>query len=197
MDLNDLAKEPESSNVLKFYELYRDYLKHEDDLTLKRQNGLYIVQAFLIAAYGVVIQKEVDLFERISEIKLPIGSSVIINERNAAKILPQLETVSMFLGGYLLFLCIMGASICLYAIYSLTAGLSAVNNLNDIYRPIALSNELLSKFLPGLTDGARVAIAPDRNRGRTISVSVPFVLCVAWVVMGFIPLFLLFSQIQN
>jgi len=43
-------------NVVKIFNLYRDYVKHEDELINRRMSWNLTLQGFLFAAYGVTVQ---------------------------------------------------------------------------------------------------------------------------------------------
>lgn len=45
------------SELYKLYEMFRDYLKHEDDLINNRLNWNFTIQGFLFAAYTFTLQK--------------------------------------------------------------------------------------------------------------------------------------------
>src|SRR5262249_24622108 len=46
---------------LKLYSAFRDYVKHEDDLTNNRLNWNFTIQGFLFAAYSFSVQKIVEV----------------------------------------------------------------------------------------------------------------------------------------
>jgi hypothetical protein len=49
------------SDLYKLYEMFRDYLKHEDDLINNRLNWNFTIQGFLFAAYTFTLQKVSEL----------------------------------------------------------------------------------------------------------------------------------------
>jgi hypothetical protein len=55
------GRELNRSDLLSYYGLLRDYIKHEDGLINSRLTWSLTIHAFLLAAYGIVVGKAVDI----------------------------------------------------------------------------------------------------------------------------------------
>lgn len=64
--ISQLGSTLDQSEAIKLYEVFRDYLKHEDALVNNRLTWTLTIQGFLFAAYGLSIQKRLDVLEKLS-----------------------------------------------------------------------------------------------------------------------------------
>src|ERR1700731_3704234 len=65
---------PSSSNIwggdnLKVYDVFRDYVKQEDNLINFRSTWIVTIQGFLYATYGVILSKKFEALERITDLR--------------------------------------------------------------------------------------------------------------------------------
>ena len=61
---------------LSLYGVFRDYVKHEDDLINSRLNWNFTIQGFLFAAYGFCMQKVADVRTHIAEPTFPQAAAM-------------------------------------------------------------------------------------------------------------------------
>jgi hypothetical protein len=142
--------------VVRRYELYREYLKHEDNLINYRLTWNITIQGFLFAACGFFF-KPTDGQEHSVGASLPIPT-------------------------YVLVIPVTGFCISAAAILGIVAAQRAIGSLEDQWSclPAAYTNGQNTELppLPPLAGGG----APNSLFfGTVISWLVPVIICVAWV----------------
>jgi hypothetical protein len=55
-------------NDIPIYELFRDYVKHQDSLINNRLSWLLTIHGFLYATYGFTIQKKLEVAQHIADV---------------------------------------------------------------------------------------------------------------------------------
>jgi hypothetical protein len=143
----------------KLYELYRDYIKHEDDLINHRSTWHVLIQGFLFATLGYMGQWQ--------------GGS---NAPDSWHIERQ---------HLVLILASVGVIIGLLAFRSTRAAVRASKKIcetwNDNIENVDVYKEAL-KLLPGLAGGGDITAV---KMGKQPAIWIPIVIAVAWVAVAF------------
>lgn len=165
-------------DVHKIYDLYRDYIKHEDTLINYRSSWLGVIQSFLITGYVLTLQKKFELAVKLAE----------ANPERFEYIKASMYHLELFL------LLVSGCGIALgwVALRSIGAAIDALQNLETSYRE---HHEQLSaaQHLPSITGGGhnRAAIA-----GVALPSSFPAVMMAFWIGVAIITLATSYSKLD-
>jgi hypothetical protein len=167
----------------KLFEVYRDYVKHEDNLKNFRSTWNITIQSFLVATYGFTIQKMLEVFEH-----------GILYRASGEKILYA----------YLLIccaICFTGAACNFLTILSVGAAAKAITNLEEKWHIVLARNDVSVEasdlvFLTGgnLVDPFgksdksqkwvqfwRSKSSSPAKRGRSIPMYIPVTLIGFWI----------------
>ncbi len=130
----------ESKNVLeagiKFYELYRQYVTHEDNLTNNRMTWLLTIHGFLYATYGFTLQKKFEIYQKVEDANkhthnmLSSGSTMLSSfKETRVHTMSDFDVTALQIDVFLF--CIAGVGICisLIAWIALDAAKKAIMNL--------------------------------------------------------------------
>ena len=147
-------EEMEFRELKGLFELYRDYMKHEDDLINQRSTWHLVLQGFLFATLGVI-----------GEWPVAPGPDRLYLER-----------------WFLVYvLAVAGAVIAGFAYVSVKAANDSINSLCSKWHAILGTYELETKaYLPALAGGGH----PDAMKnGKRPAMRIPLVIACAWVLI--------------
>lgn len=110
----------------KLFSIYRDYLKHEDDLINNRLNWNFTIQGFLFAAYSFALEK-------VADIKLGLLSTYIDPKRVPyVNILHSISDLEILLA----LLAFVGMGVSFFVYISVRAARYAIHELEMRWRAI-------------------------------------------------------------
>jgi hypothetical protein len=156
-----------AEHVEKIYNLYRDYLKHEDGLIDHRISWLVGVQSFLIATFGFAYQKKYEML-----------SKALLAD-NISKLGFSLYLYDLFL----VFLVVIGVCTSSAAFKSVKAATLALENLRVEWNKIKDCQRSLF-HLPGITGGGSDKANDD---GKNLSLLLPkFFHRFWWATLAFV-----------
>lgn len=137
------------------YKLYRDYMKHEDDLLNQRTTWHLLIQGFLFTTLGVI-----------GEWQNPHG-----------------EDRLYLLRGFLVYILVLaGLVIAVAASISVNAANDAIEALYKKWQRVLITYQRESKnLLPEIAGGGD---ATARDSGKRPTVWIPRVLIAAWILIG-------------
>lgn len=147
----------------KLFELYRDYLKHEDNLVNHRLTWLVSVQSFLIATFGFSYQK-----------KFEVISQAILDSKLSA-----LENTIFLYDWFLFFLVLIGLGTSFSAWRSVSAAVRAINRLKLGWKKI-IGSQPQHYHLPDITGGGDEKASDD---GVRLSLGLPRFFLFFWLVI--------------
>ena len=158
---------------INIYNVYRDYIKHEDNLINYRTTWLITIQSFLLATFGFTYQKYYELAFATPQ---PIGNGLLLKK-------------IAFLC-FLAWLAATGISVSVVSYYSIKAASDALDNLRSRWLEILHSNmaatlidnprepgKKIHPLLPGLTGGGLEA---SHTNGATFAGRLPKVFGALW-----------------
>lgn len=158
LDLPHLSvarEDPDFEKLQILYDIYRDYMKHEDDLLNQRSTWHLLIQGFLFATLGVIGEWQV----------AQRGPDPLYTER-----------------GFLVYvLAIVGVVIAYAAFVSIKAANDAIDSLEARWLLITGAYERQTKYLlPAIAGGGN----PDaKTRGKKPAMWIPVAILCAWVVI--------------
>ncbi len=182
----------ESVSEVARYKIFRDYLKHEDDLINNRLSWNFTIQGFLFAAYVFSLQK-------IADIRLGLLNNSVVTERiKQLKVLHTLYDLQLFL----VIVAALGVSVSFLVYLSVSAARLAIQSLEEKWCEAARSwPKALSKLAradrrklvrESLSAGARThGPAPQHLPGLTGG-GHPVALVLGFVAPNVLPLVLTF-----
>ena len=164
---------PQGPNV-DLYSVFREYIKHEDDLINNRLSWNLTIQGFLFGAYYFSLQK-------IADIKIGMSQNTIDNPRLVVNnLLHTIHDLKLFL----VVVALVGAGVSLATYASVWAARAAIQNLNtlwapkkELYRPPNVAAEDLPALVGG---GLRIAYIV----GFLAATVMPVVCFIAWCFLG-------------
>ena len=141
--------------VKELYSIYRDYVKHEDELINRRLSWNLTLQGFLFAAYGVSFQ-------------------VLAGPPNDAGLKQHMHYLPCVFSA-------VGLAVAILVLMSIMAAQDSIDGLRTAWHePSRHIDEALREALPGLT-GAGQSFA---NRwGKVPQVGIPIVIILAWLML--------------
>jgi hypothetical protein len=148
-----------NDNLVAHYQIFRDYLKHEDELINHRSTWHHTIQGLLFTALGVTL----------SRLDPASPRQVVAVQKALIVLLP-----------------VLGMSISLAAFLSIYAATKALDELRELWkRVIKVYGEEPWPTLPGITGaGNKHAI----RFGKAPSYLIPCVIGVAWLLILIIAL---------
>jgi hypothetical protein len=152
------GEEPGIKNPETMYSIYRDYIKHEDDLINRRQTSNVILQVFLFAAYGF----SVDYLY-----KPAIGKDLLGGLKLLRLIIP-----------------LVGCTVGVLALMSIVAAQSAIDGLKTDWADIAaeIDPKILAR-LPGLTGAGKKL---SNRLGKVAQVGIACIIVLTWIALWWI-----------
>jgi hypothetical protein len=155
MSPEQLPKKAGFADAAQLYGVYRDYVKHEDELINRRLSWNLTLQGFLFAAYGVSVQ-------------------VLSNPNSTAQLRQHLKPLPCVFPA-------VGGLVAVLVLLSVMAAQASIEGLKVQWRGIASQIEDgVLEMLPGLTGaGQRFA----NKWGKMPQAGIPAVITVAWVVL--------------
>jgi hypothetical protein len=108
-----------NERIEEIYLIYRDYIKHEDDLINQRITWLIGIQSFLIASFGFSYQKKFDVISG-ALLKNPLCKDITLKALKST-----LENYNLFLESF----CVIGFMTSLVALISVHAANISLRNL--------------------------------------------------------------------
>jgi hypothetical protein len=153
-----------SSEIRALYKSYRDYVVHEDNLINYRSNWMYLIQSFLVATYGLTLQKKLEV---LSAMDTPISAWPAFAKDTLVQVDRFLNIISV--------VGILVGVIGTISIYAATNSIRTLEKKWDTIRQLNCDNAM---DIPGLTGGGA-----KRNRffGWLTSWSLPLLLTLIWV----------------
>jgi len=154
-DFTSCHGDPHWEKLQALYNVYRDYMKHEDDLLNQRSTWHLLIQGFLFTTLGVI-----------GEWQNPLGADRLYMER-----------------GFLVYvLAFAGAGIAVAAAISINAANNAIDALFNKWKNVLATYQGESKhLLPEIAGGGR---AKARDKGKQPAVWIPRILVVVWIVIA-------------
>lgn len=195
-----------TSEKIKYYQelyvLYRDYIKHEDELINARSGWMINIQSFLIATFGFSYQKrfeiitsfidkmgaggisknflipKLDNFKNINELeniidKLSKTGTIGIDELKIQSFYNLVHRYDVFLG----MLALTGTVTSFSALLSIHAAQSSIDELNIKWKNIIRGFEFQTK-LPEIIGGGSLKANKD---GKFLSQWLPWFFLGAWI----------------
>jgi hypothetical protein len=151
------GEEPGIENPETIYNIYRDYIKHEDELINRRLLSNIILQGFLFAAFGFSIE-----FLRRSTV-----DGLPANLRFLPFVFP-----------------LVGCAVGVLALMSIVAAQEAIDGLKKDWEHIALAiDPRILVRLPGLTGAGQKR---SNSLGKMPQVGIACVIIIAWVAVWWI-----------
>jgi hypothetical protein len=151
-----LVETPEISDPVELYGVYREYVKHEDELINRRQSWNLTLQGFLFAAYGVILQVATNPKS---------DPSVIVHFKQLVYVFPAL-----------------GALVGIQVLVSIYAAQAAIGGLKKQWKTISRRINCSSRELfPELTGGSRRSA---NMLGKIPQLGIPGVIFIAWMVIA-------------
>jgi len=133
------------------YQIFRDYLEHEDDLLNHRSTWHLAMQGFLFAAVGVLLQSKSD-------------DSNMDALRMLRQWLPYI-------------IPLVGLSIAILAAFSMSAAHKAINRLSDDWEHVRLEYPTPLPILPALAGAGDTSA---KGWGQLPTLGIPIVIALAW-----------------
>ena len=153
-DFHNILSTPHWEAFSGLYDLYRDYMKHEDDLINQRSSWHLLLQGFLFATFGVM-----------GEWQAGDGKGFLHPQRY------------LILYG----LIVMGFLISVFASFSILAANTAINRLqkqwNDLPGNLNIP-EGFCQLLPGLAGGGSKSA---KFWGKSPAIAIPLIVALAWL----------------
>lgn len=147
------------------YNIYRNYVEHEDDLINNRVGWFIQLHSFLIASYGIVFAALIStFFVQGTPLVPPIG--------------PQGVACGLLIG-----IAFIGSASAFSATQSITAANDAIQELNRRWK-ILFEQRGGGLNLPGLTGGGHPG---STARGARFQLVLPRVLVVLWFISFSVP----------
>ena len=167
----------EKEDAYKLYNIYRDYVKHEDSLVNVRVTLFLTVEAFLFSAYALLNQQ-----------KLQNGNFLIVSttEEFRARFASGLFNFNSFL---LLLICSFGFLVARRSYVSVRAAKLAIETLNRGWDENVAPN-FVHLALPGLIGGGN---DKAKTEGWMSSESLPLLATWLWVLIAIFHIFLVKS----
>ncbi|MDF0522836.1 hypothetical protein P0R31_36995 [Bradyrhizobium yuanmingense] len=186
---------------LDFYETFRSYARHEDNLINNRLTWILTIHGFLYATYGFTIQKKLEIIEKISA-----GSPAFVHfarcystSNHSDALLWSLLQVEVFM----LLICIVGSCISAFGFWSISAAKNSAIAVSAIYenqfspadteinfenakdgkdrvvklRTVQLKGDGEGPFLPAILGGGEKY---TNDVGSSASRTIPLVLLGSW-----------------
>jgi hypothetical protein len=150
--------DPGIENPETIYSIYRDYIKHEDELIYRRLMSNIILQGFLFAAYGFSIE-----FLHRPTIDKGLLSDI--------KFLP-------------LVFPLVGCTVGVLALISIVAAQNAIDGLKKDWEDIgAAIDPKIRARLPGLTGAGKKL---SNTLGKVAQVGIAYVIIIAWIAVWWV-----------
>lgn len=128
---------------IKIYELFRDYIKHEDDLINQRLTWLLTIHGFLYATCGFTLQKRIEIAQKVASdffskddpfgCRSQIISKSCIAAQHAYFSMDSLGFTSLELDAFLFMLALVGFTISLFGLWSIQAAMYSSTSLRRIF----------------------------------------------------------------
>lgn len=113
------------------FSIYRDYLKHEDDLINNRLSWNFTIQGFLFAAYSFALEKIADIREGL------LSTAIDTRRVQASNVLHSISDLQIFL----LVLTVVGMGVSFFVYVSVRAARYAIQELEVRWRSIDPDND--------------------------------------------------------
>jgi hypothetical protein len=150
--------DPGIENPETIYSIYRDYIKHEDELIHRRLMSNIILQGFLFAAYGFSIEF----------LHRPMIDKGLLAD---LKLLP-------------LVFPLIGCTVGVLALMSIVAAQNAIDGLKKDWGDIAAAiDPKIRARLPGLTGAGKKL---SNTLGKVAQVGIAYVIIIAWIAVWWI-----------
>ncbi|MBX9591087.1 MAG: hypothetical protein K2X43_17495 [Hyphomonadaceae bacterium] len=140
MNPHDPDPDPHPDRIQKLFEIYRDYVKHEDGLINFRVTWFVATQALVFAAYGLLAQ---EVF-RTGSFGHGAGALPVLQADQPFRPTPWLAAV--------LVLCLLGALSAMTSTLSINAAYKAMQALSRRWQTIVLQGRTYD-LLPALEGG--------------------------------------------
>lgn len=163
--ISSVGKEPDYLNsfsqIVDLYRLYRSQEEHENDLINHRTTWLVTIQSVLIATFGFSFQK----FYEIAK-----SSNALVQ-----------ESITLRYEVFLMVLCVIGLSSCIFAYLSVKAGSDAQIKVRKEWSLLRL--KMPDVGLPPLAGGGHDLNDPDRMKGNIFSRAIVFIFSILWILI--------------
>jgi hypothetical protein len=164
---------PADFTASEMYNLYRDYLKHEDSLVNNRMSWFSSYQSFLLSAYLASLSSTALLRSKI------VGQST-----ESALVIVAICLLTIVI-------CSIGAQVSLHATDSIDAADKAIDALAKKWKTVARLFPK-SEYFPGLVGGGEIT---NRDSGSRFQGEAPRVMFWAWLFLGLIAFGVLLLQV--
>lgn len=192
--------------VEEIFSLYRDYLKHEDNLINQRTTWLITIQSFLIATFGFSYQKKFEILTKfysdaLTRCNIPIQPREV--PKDIFKGFPEIGEIIRNYNHFFYALNFIGLITSILALISISAAVAATFELRNKWygissfsQPLILNREH-SKRISNYSPLFRLDHLPDISgggskyahfSGKALSIIVPLSFLVFWLTV-FIMLF--------
>jgi hypothetical protein len=142
---SDSSPDPESAFKahIKLYEVFREYIKHEDSLINNRVTWLSQIHGFLYATYGFTLQKKLEIMQQVA---VHVDSSDASASTNVYMNKSHLGSSILELDGFMLFIAIIGIFLSRNSGRSIEAASTAINSIAALFYT---QNKIVSHDLVG------------------------------------------------
>jgi hypothetical protein len=171
---------PAELDHCRHYEIFRDYVKHEDELINNRLNWNFTIQGFLFAAYTFSLQKVSEVRENIllhlpSQALQVVLNSHILGLRELRIAMVMVALVGLSVSGWV-YLSVSAARIAIDEV---------VRKWHTLYpdygsNPTAGKRNTHGPYLPGLTGGGHVS---THDFGFMAPRALPLGFVAAWLLL--------------
>jgi hypothetical protein len=185
------TKAPSLTDYLAFYETFRNYVRHEDNLINNRLSWILTIHGFLYATYGFTLQKELEVIR--GPLAADFHNSPLCHSLSQAEI-------------FLLCIALVGACISILGWRSIRAAHKSASSVDFVFRSNAIHTMTtirngnddtdLQVFLDAYNFPAILGGGNKRIPGSGISAAfvIPWILFVSWLISIFILLFVWYDN---
>jgi hypothetical protein len=174
------------------YNLFRDYVKHEDDLINNRLMWILSIHGFLYATYGFTIQKKLEVARQLAVDTKDLTREHFLCYFQKANLSISVAQIELFLAC----IVIVGFFISFVGLVSIAAARAAQYSVRDIFHcqftnthrqrygaehTFKFGNNGKEIIVPSITGGG----APQTHKRGAISpIWIPSILMASWIVAG-------------
>lgn len=159
---DDKLSSMDPGHVFELYRIYRSHEEHENDLINHRTSWLVTIQSVLIGTFGFSFQKFYEI------IKLKDNGIAVSQEGTTTRY-----------AVFLMVLCIIGLSSCIFAHLSVRAGSDAQRKVRAEWDNIR--GKLPVVGLPPLAGGGHDPNDTERMKGNIFSRAIVFIFSILWI----------------
>lgn len=157
---------------LQLYGAFRDYSKHEDDLTNNRLNWNFTIQGFLFFSWAYCLQKLIDLRIAANATKA-VAKAVSTPPTDLQNAIRDLQLAMVVIGG-------VGLAVSLLVFLGACGAQIAILKIRSQYQPPTEDSNTHETHLPGLIGGGSDLA---HFLGVVGPLFIPIIFALAWLIL--------------